>query len=129
MRQIGKCWQKENPETVAVSGFLKFLMRDRLSLGELRCATSGLQTVLLSFLHSGVAGQETCSLQSGAQLGVQGQQVTGDAVTDRAGLTGNAAACDGDNNVNLANQLLQECRYIRAMLVKSITTAKKNKEK
>ena len=28
-----------------------------------------------------------------------------------------------------ANELLQECRFIRSMLVKSITTAKKNREK
>ena len=33
LHQTGKCRQKENPETVAVSGFLKFVMRDRLSLG------------------------------------------------------------------------------------------------
>ena len=39
--------KKENPETIAVSGFLKFLMRNRLSLGELRSATGCLQTVLL----------------------------------------------------------------------------------
>ena len=35
MRQTGEYQQKKNPETVAVSGFLKFLMRSRLSLGEL----------------------------------------------------------------------------------------------
>ena len=31
----GSAEYKENPETVAVSGFLKFLMRSRLSLGVL----------------------------------------------------------------------------------------------
>ena len=80
-------------------------MRSRLSLGELGSATCSFEAVLLSFLHSGVAGHETSSLQSGAELGVQGQQGTGNAVADSAGLTGHAAACDGDNNVNLANQV------------------------
>ena len=50
LRQIGDCRKIENPETVAVSGFLKFDMRDRLSLGELGSATCGLQTVLHDFL-------------------------------------------------------------------------------
>ena len=91
---------KENPETVAVSGFLMFLMRDRLSLGELGSATCGLQTVLLSLLHSGVTGQETSSLQRGTVLGVQHNQSAGNAVTDSAGLAGNAATCDGANDIN-----------------------------
>ena len=30
---LGSAGHKENPETIAVSGFLKFDMRDRLSLG------------------------------------------------------------------------------------------------
>ena len=75
------------------------------ALAELRCTTCALQTVLLSLLHSGVAGHETGSLQSGTELGVQGDQCAGDAVTDSAGLTGNAAACDGNNNINLTNQV------------------------
>ena len=80
-------------------------IRQRLALGELGSATCGLQTVLLSFLHSGVAGHETGSLQRSAVLGVQQNQSTGDAVTDSAGLAGNAATCDGDNDVNLAHQV------------------------
>ena len=37
----------------------------------------------------------------------------------------------GSNSIDTvtANELLQECRFIRSMLVKSITTAKKNKDK
>ena len=42
----GSAKHKENPETIAVSGFLKFDIRDRLSLGELRSTTGALQTVL-----------------------------------------------------------------------------------
>ena len=34
----GRAGQKENPETIAVSGFLKFLMRSRLSLGVIALA-------------------------------------------------------------------------------------------
>ena len=77
----------------------------KLSLGELGSATCGLQTVLLSLLHSGVAGHEAGGLQGSAVLGVQQNQSAGDAVTDSAGLAGNAAACDGDNDVNLAQQV------------------------
>ena len=38
---------------------------------------------------------------------------------------------EGSNSIDstTANELLQECRYIRAMLVRSITTAKRNREK
>lgn len=39
---------RENPETVVVSGFLSNPIRDKLSLGELRCAAGGLQAVLLT---------------------------------------------------------------------------------
>ena len=65
-------------------------------------ATSGFEAVLLALLHSGVAGQEAGGLQSGAVLGVQAQQGAGHAVADGAGLAGDAAAGDGDNQVNLA---------------------------
>jgi len=47
LHQTGEVQKKENPETIAVSGFLKFNMGDRLSLGELGCTTGGLQAVLL----------------------------------------------------------------------------------
>ena len=38
---------------------------------------------------------------------------------------------EGSNTIDAATaaELLQECRYIRSMLVKSITTAKKNRDK
>ena len=64
-----------------VPGFLGIL-KSRSALAELRSATSCFETVLLAFLHSRVAGQETGGLQSGAVLGVQAQQRAGDAVTD-----------------------------------------------
>ena len=72
------------------------------ALGELRCATGGLQTVLLTLLHTRIAGQEAGLLQDGAVLGVHQQQGAADAVTQGAGLAGNAAAFHGSNNVHLA---------------------------
>ena len=78
---------------------------EKSALAELRSATGGLQAVLLSFFHSGVAGHETGSLQSGAVLGIQSDQGTGNAVTDGTGLTGNAAASNGNNDVDLAHQI------------------------
>ena len=69
------------------SGFCKqkiLEISQNLALGELRCATGGFETVLLSFLHSGVAGHEAGGLQSGTVLGVHDHQGTGNAVTDGA---------------------------------------------
>ena len=79
------------------------LWGDRLSLGELGSATGGLQTVLLSLLHSGVAGQEAGGLQGCAVLSVDAEESAGNAMTDSAGLAGNAAALDGADDVNLAD--------------------------
>ena len=70
-------------------------------LGELRSATSGLETVLLSLLHTRVAGQEAGGLQSGTVLSVGGQQSAGNTVTDSTGLTGDTATCDVGNDVEL----------------------------
>ena len=103
--------RKQKKEKTLKSGdsrvFDRFLCRKSwiLALGELGSATCGLQTVLLSLLHSGITGHEASSLQGSAVLGIQGDQSAGNAVTDSAGLTGNAAACDGDNDINLANQV------------------------
>ena len=80
-------------------------MRMKLSLGELWSTSCGFETVLLSFLHSGVAGHEAGGLQRSAVLRVQGDQSAGNAVADSTGLTGYAAAGDGDDNVNLAQQI------------------------
>ena len=82
-----------------VPGFLGIL-KLRSALGELRCATGCFQTVLLSLLHSGVTGQETSGLQSSAEFRIDLKQGAGNAVTDCAGLTGNAAACNGADDVN-----------------------------
>ena len=44
------------------------LLSCRLSLAELRSATSGFEAVLLTFLHTRIAGQEASLLQQGAVL-------------------------------------------------------------
>ena len=53
---------RKSPENSVFPSFLAFLSC-RLALGELRCTTGGLQTVLLTFLHTRIAGQEASLLQ------------------------------------------------------------------
>ena len=72
----------------------------RSALGELGRAAGGLEAVLLSFLHSGVAGQKTGGFQRRTELRVQRQQRAGNAMTDGAGLAGNAAACYGADDIH-----------------------------
>ena len=57
-------------------------IRDKLSLGELRCAASCLETVLLSFLHSRVTSEEASLLEKGAVRIVSEKESAGYAVTD-----------------------------------------------
>ena len=63
-----------------------------LSLRELRCTTSFLQAVLLSFLRTRVAGQETCCLQCRTAVFFRFKQRARYAKTNRACLTGVTAA-------------------------------------
>ena len=51
------------------------------ALGELRSATGGLQTGLLTLLHTRIAGQETGLLQDGAVILAGQQQSAGHTVT------------------------------------------------
>ena len=64
---------------------------ERLTLGELRSATSGFETVFLTFLNASVTGQHS-SLLEGGTIFVGFEQRTGDAKTDRFGLSSEAAA-------------------------------------
>ena len=77
----------------------------RLTLAELRSATCSLEAVLLAFLHARIAGEKTGLLERGAELGVDEKQGAGDAVAQGASLTGDAAALDGGNDVDLAELL------------------------
>ena len=58
--------------------FLAFL--EKSALGELRCTTGGLQTGLLTLLHTRITGQETGLLQGGTVLGIYQQQCAADAM-------------------------------------------------
>ena len=60
----------------------RFAIQGKSALAELGCTTCSLQTVLLTFLHTRIAGQEAGLLQGGAQLGVELQQGAGQAVAE-----------------------------------------------
>ena len=75
---------------------------NQLSLGELGSATSGFETVFLSFLHSGVTSKETGSLEHGLVGFVSLKKSFCNAVTDSACLAGDTAALSSANDVELA---------------------------
>ena len=52
-------------------------------------------------LHTRIAAQEACSLQSSAVVGVSLQQSASETMTDSAGLTGDTAACNVGDDVEL----------------------------
>ena len=89
-----------------------FAAQQKSALAELRSAAGSLQAVLLTFLHTRIAGQEAGLLQGGAQLGVELQQGAGQAVADSASLAGTATADDVDDNVELALVLSQNERAV-----------------
>ena len=78
-------------------------MVTQLSLGELRCAACGFETVLLSFLHTRVAREEACLLEGGLVALVSGYERTSEAVADCACLTRKAAAANGSNDIKLTD--------------------------
>ena len=88
----------------------KFAIRVKSALRELRCTTGSLQTVLLTFLHTRIAGQEAFLLQSSTVLLVLLQQSAAQAVADSASLTGNTAAGNADDDIVLALQAQQDQR-------------------
>jgi hypothetical protein len=77
----------------------------KLSLGELRCATSGFETVFLSLFHTRVTSQETCFLQNRTILAVCLKKCTGDAVTDCASLASETTAAYVNLNIELVEGL------------------------
>ena len=88
----------------------RFAIRGKSALAELGCTTCSLQTVLLTFLHTRIAGQEASLLQDSAVLIALLQQGTAQAVADSASLTGNTAAGNTDDDVILALQAQQDQR-------------------
>src|ERR1035437_593892 len=74
-----------------------------LSLGVLRGFAGSLEAVLLSLLHARVAGQKPGLTQGKAvALRIELKQSSSDAVADRPGLTGYAAALDLDLSIERA---------------------------
>src|SRR4051812_3899349 len=74
-----------------------------LTLRVLRSLPSSLEPVLLAFLHSGIASQQTRLTQrKPVRLGIQLQQSPRNAVTDGTGLSGDASPFDLDHDVEAA---------------------------
>ena len=78
---------------------------ERLTLGVLVTGAGSSQTVLLTFLLTGIAGQQAGMLQGAAQGGIGLEQSTGNAEAHSFGLTGNAAAAHVDLDVVLFGEL------------------------
>ena len=78
-----------------------------LPFRELETFSRALLAVLLAFLNSGIASDQTGMFQSRSKIGVEFHQRSSDAVTNRASLTGRAAALDVDNQSNLVDRFGQ----------------------
>src|SRR3954451_17880301 len=87
------------PRTPSVPNSLR-ATRARLPLAELRALARLLQAGLLAFLRPGVAGEEASALELAAQVGIGLEQRARDAVAQRAGLGGHAAAVHAGDDVH-----------------------------
>ena len=76
-----------------------------LSLRELRSTSCSLESVLLSFLHTRVTSEEACLLEKGLIGFISGEKSTSYSVTDSTCLTGEAAAANVCNDIELTNGL------------------------
>ena len=78
-------------------------MNLNLSLGELGRSAGRFEAVFFTLLHARVAGEETGGLLRWRAVRLVDQQEgAGDAVTDGAGLAGDAAADDLGDDIELA---------------------------
>src|SRR5688572_16786979 len=82
----------------------KFLL---LPLRELEAFSSALLSVLLAFLDSGIAGDQTGVFKRLPQVAIILEQRASDAVTNRSRLAGRAAARDVDDEVELVRRFRQ----------------------
>ena len=80
------------------------LLSCRLSLAELRSATSGFEAVLLTFFHSRVTSQVSSFFQNWSVFSVCFKQCSGDSVTDCTSLTCESTARSEERRVG------KECR-------------------
>ncbi|KFM83852.1 hypothetical protein DJ90_5621 [Paenibacillus macerans] len=81
-----------------------------LTFRELRRATSGFETVFLTFFHPRVTSQEACFFQRRTEFRIRFEQSAGNPVTDCAGLAGNTAAMSDNDNVVVAERFRQSQR-------------------
>ena len=88
-------------------GFLSDPIREKSSLGELRCATGGFEAVLLTLFHSRITCQEACFFQNRTNFVAGLKQCTGQTVTDGTCLTGHAAACNGADDIEFTESIGQ----------------------
>src|SRR4051812_38090879 len=80
----------------------------RLALAELEPLTCALLAVLLAFLASRIAPQETCCLQLRAQFRIEQDQRAGKAHLYCAGLSIHAATVHGDRGIERSLRLAQD---------------------
>ena len=76
-----------------------------LSLRELGSTACGFEAVLLSFLHTGVTGEESCLLEGGTVGCVCLKQSLCNAVTDGACLSGESSAVYAADDVELTESV------------------------
>jgi hypothetical protein len=88
----------------------------RLALGELEALARALLAVLLAFLHTGIARQETVGAQRRAKLRVEAADGAGESHANCSGLTTNAAALGGANDIDLIGQAGELQRLDSVML-------------
>jgi len=76
-----------------------------LPFGELEPGTSTFLPVLFPFLHSGVAGEESCATQDGSDFFVSFNERARDTEPEGAGLSRHTASADTRSHVELAQRL------------------------
>ena len=97
--------KQNTPETQRLPGCIHPNGWKKSSLGELRRASCRFEAVFFPFFHTRVTGEEPGLLENGAELRVELEERSGQAVADCASLSGNAAAGDGADDVELALRL------------------------
>ena len=97
-------YNKKGPETGPFGGICRCI----LTLGVLEPRTSGTQTIFFPFFFASVTGKQPGFFQYAPQRGVNGKQGAGNAVPHSFSLTGDAAAVNGDLNVNFVEQFAGE---------------------
>src|SRR5215210_4088595 len=78
-----------------------------LSLRKLESFPSTLLSVLLAFLDTGIAGHQACVLESGTKVGIEFEQRSRNAVSDRSRLASRTTAGDIDDEVKLVRGFSQ----------------------